>query len=54
MIRASRAISPNPTSMSQGFEAMVPPHDCNVLESAATPTIVSIGPMQILAVKTPQ
>ena len=54
MISASSAISPKPTSMSQGLDAMVVPQLCSVLELAATPTIVSIGPMQILAVNTPQ
>ena len=48
------AISIRPIAMLQPFEVTVVPQLCRVDESAATPTIVSIGPMQILAVKTPQ
>ena len=40
--------------MLQPFDVTVVPQLWSVLESAATPTIVSIGPMQILAVNTPQ
>ena len=40
--------------MLQPFEVTVVPQLWSVCELAATPTIVSIGPMQILAVNTPQ
>ena len=43
-----------PTIMSPGLSAIVVPQLCRRGESAATPTIVSMGPRQTLAENTPQ
>src|SRR5437016_12608408 len=51
---ARHAISIRPIAMLQPLEVTVVPQLWSVCELAATPTMVSIGPMQILAVKTPQ
>ena len=54
MIATSATTRMMPTIMSPGLSAIVVPQLCRRGESAATPTIVSIGPRQTLAENTPQ
>jgi hypothetical protein len=54
MIATSAITRMSPTIMSPGLSAIVVPQLCKRGESAATPTIVSIGPRQTLAENTPQ